>query len=144
MGQTHYPLINPVVDGVPLRELVGAFEIAQGWAKSCCYDGLAPQYYRYGNMEDHFNGYLTGFIGNPNKTVMLVCNCGVYTCWPLQAKIEEDMDSEIVTWRDFEQPFRPERDYSGFGPFVFDWGDYLMVLDDLVEELKTRYPGLET
>jgi len=26
---------------------------------------------------------------------------------------------ETVVWSEFAQPYRPERDYGGFGPFLF-------------------------
>lgn len=29
-----------------------------------------------------------------------------------------------MIWSDFEQPFRPNRDYAGFGPFVFERSTY--------------------
>jgi len=32
--------------------------------------------------------------------------------------------SESVVWDSFEQPHRKRRDYSGFGPFVFDAEQY--------------------
>jgi hypothetical protein len=34
------------------------------------------------------------------------------------------VDGGLVTWRGFAQPFRPERDYGTFGPFVFRRSQY--------------------
>lgn len=45
-------------------------------------------------------------------------SCGEWGCWPLLARIVETNAS--VTWTDFEQPFRPARDDSTFGPFAFE------------------------
>jgi len=30
----------------------------------------------------------------------------------------------MVTWSEFEQPYRKERDYAGLGPFRFDAAQY--------------------
>jgi len=43
-------------------------------------------------------------------------------------------DYETLTWSQFEQPHRPERDYSAFGPFTFDWQDYKDALEELMEQ----------
>jgi len=34
------------------------------------------------------------------------------------------IDDDLVTWRGFIQPFRPQRDYGTFGPFVFRRSQY--------------------
>lgn len=33
-------------------------------------------------------------------------------------------EGESVVWDSFEQPYRKDRDYSGFGAFVFDEEQY--------------------
>ena len=38
---------------------------------------------------------------------------------------------------DFEQPHRRERNYSGFGPFVFDLGDYKAAVETAIDQLIT-------
>jgi hypothetical protein len=38
-----------------------------------------------------------------------------------------------VTWTEFEQPYRKARDYSAFGPFVFDRGTYEDAVGTLAE-----------
>jgi hypothetical protein len=55
-------------------------------------------------------------------------------CWPLEARVV--IDEETVTWNSFRQPFRPQRDYSDFGPFTFDRREY----EAAIAELATRRP----
>lgn len=42
-------------------------------------------------------------------------------------------DGERVVWADFEQPHRPTRDYSAFGPFSFERSAYDEALGELAE-----------
>jgi len=39
-----------------------------------------------------------------------------------------------VTWQNFEQPHRPTRDYSSFGPFVFEFGQSEDALRTLLDD----------
>jgi hypothetical protein len=41
------------------------------------------------------------------------------------------VDETTVTWTEFEQPYRPGRDYTSFGPFVFSRTDYEAAIADL-------------
>ena len=41
-----------------------------------------------------------------------------------------------MTWTDFAQPFRRERDYTGFGPFTFDRAQYEASVEAAVEALS--------
>jgi hypothetical protein len=56
------------------------------------------------------------------QLTVLCCECGERGCWPLTARLE--VDSDLVVWRDFEQPHRFEWDLSALGPFVFDRRQY--------------------
>jgi hypothetical protein len=52
-------------------------------------------------------------------------------CWPLVCWVA--VDDRHVTWQSFEQPYRKGRDYSAFGPFMFDLVQYREALAGLVE-----------
>ncbi len=130
-GKPSYAEVMPLVDSIPLLELVRDFESAQGWPKGS-YGPLDPNRYRYCAWDHYFQGYCRTPMSNPEKTALLVCNCGVFTCWPLLATITTDY--ETLTWSQFEQPHRRERDYSAFGPFTFDWMDYKDALEELMEQ----------
>jgi len=69
------------------------------------------------------------------RTVLLVCDCRDEGCWPRPARVRQD--GAVVRWDDFEQPQRPERDYSGLGPFVFDAEAYTAEVDHLLPVLET-------
>jgi hypothetical protein len=77
------------------------------------YGGLVPSYFNFGSAEAHFLS---------SEVPLLGCECGEWGCWPLLAKIVVTADE--VRWTDFQQPHRPKRDYSGFGPFGFRRADY--------------------
>jgi len=76
-------------------------------------------------QEDHFDA--------PGKIALLGCECGEVGCWPLAAEVSISADE--VRWSAFEQPFRKERDYSQFGPFVFDQVQYEDALKGLLTAL---------
>jgi hypothetical protein len=52
---------------------------------------------------------------------LLGCQCGEVGCWPLTTRVT--VNNNRVLWDSFRQPHR-ERDYSRFGPFVFDLDQY--------------------
>jgi hypothetical protein len=119
------PSVTPCVDGRPLSALVAAFE------RDRCYDdpaggygGLIPSYFNYGPAEAYFLGDLKFFAGagKEDRICLLACECGEVGCWPLEVRVEKEADR--IRWVGFGQPFRPGRDYSGFGPFLFDRGQY--------------------
>ena len=126
-------MVMAVVDGVSLAERVLAFEKEQGWRTDATvggrYEALILSCYRYGALDGHFLGW-GGEMGFRGQTTLLVCGCGIATCWPLIARIEAD--EETVTWSEFAQPHRPEWDYSGFGPCLFEREAYEEVLRELV------------
>jgi hypothetical protein len=129
----------PVIDGVPFNELVVRFETAQGWRSSVnSYGGLAPRLHYYGSVEEHFLGLSSSSSGPEDRTALLICPCGVPTCWPFLAKIATTQRK--VVWRAFAQPHRPERDYSAFGPFTFRRAAYVRVLQALENQAGDTTP----
>ena len=65
---------------------------------------------------------------------VLGCNCGEVGCWRLRCR--SDADGQRITWHDFLQPHRPDRDYSGFGPFRFDSTQYMSAISLLQENIS--------
>lgn len=104
--------VTPTVDGVSLTDLVEAYEADQRFDVVGGYGGLVPAWSRTG-LGEHLG---------PGRTSLLACECGEVGCWPLQATIA--VDGDVVTWSDYEQPHRPDRDYTGFGPHRFDLAQY--------------------
>ncbi|MFC4335620.1 hypothetical protein [Salininema proteolyticum] len=123
--------VVPLIDGTPLTELVDAYEMSRSMRSAGnVYGGLIPAYFRYGPMDEHFLG--EGFRSSAG-TYLLGCECGEVGCRPLLGRIS--LKSAEVFWTDFVQPHRPERDYSGFGPFAFSRRQYRSALDSLVNDL---------
>jgi hypothetical protein len=48
------------------------------------------------------------------------------------------MDDNTVVWEAFKQEHRPERDYSQFGPFVFDAKHYRDAVAKLQMEVASQ------
>ena len=116
--------ITPVVDGTPLPEIVAAFEREQGFEPAGGYGGLIPEWFNYGALDKYFLGDFEkdSYFSRMDRVYLLGCQCGEVGCWPLIARIRTE--GESVVWDSFEQPHRKDRDYSGFGPFVFDPEQY--------------------
>ena len=116
--------VMPMVDGAPLSELVSRFEELQHFEPAGGYGGLIPEWFHYGPI----GRYLMGQIESDSMwtrmdgVYVLGCQCGEVGCWPLVCRIEADGDS--IRWHRFRQPHRPDRDYGGFGPFVFHAEQY--------------------
>jgi hypothetical protein len=100
----------PVIDGRPLTDLVEEFEREHGFDPAGGYGGLVFEFFDFGPIEQHFR--------KSGDVYVLGCDCGEVGCWPLMCQIKADGDT--ITWAKFSQPHRPERDYSNFGPFIFD------------------------
>jgi len=112
--------VVPRLEGTPLTELVDRFETKHG---------MQPAGNVYGGLNAH--RVHERFHGTTEpKEAVLGCSCGVDDCWPLLARIT--VTDDLVVWDEFEQPHRPERDYTGFGPFRFDRSHY----DEAVRELS--------
>jgi hypothetical protein len=124
------------VNGVELPELVREAELPSARADeeeemAGNYIGLVAGYMRVDLAGQFLGGQGTPMFEDEGKTALLGCGCGEVGCSPLMAQIE--VADDTVTWKDFEQPTRPDWDYEGFGPFRFDRAQYeraLMEIDD--------------
>ena len=112
--------VVPVLDGVPLTELVAAFEAARGWDPAGGYGGRWFDPARPGEVLAELRP------GRRRLVAVLACECGTTGCWPLETVISPDDDA--VHWSGFRQPHRPAWDYRGFGPFTFDAEAYRAAL----------------
>ncbi|WP_030019487.1 hypothetical protein [Streptomyces monomycini] len=122
--------VVPRIDGTPFTDLIDTFETGAGMQPAGdAYGGIFPQLSRLGPVEDYFHGRSADVLG---MTVLLGCQCGEQGCWPLMARIA--VTGEFVIWDSFEQPYRPERDYTAFGPFQFDRKQY----GDAVQALSAK------
>ena len=53
----------------------------------------------------------------------------------LDGRLPRVATPQTAAWSDFEQPYRRERDYSGFGPLTFDRVQYDRALVELTSAL---------
>jgi hypothetical protein len=124
--------VVPVLDGRPLLELIDRFETSSAMRPAGgAYGGLIPAHYRYGPLDEHFLGKATRGLGP--KTAVLACECGEVGCWPLMTRITPT--GNLVVWNEFEQIYRRTRDYTAFGPFLFDRAQYDHALEVLLLDL---------
>lgn len=129
---------RPIIDDVPLDELAEAFERDQGFDVAGGYGGLVPDFYEYGP----FDRYLFGDFDADSHWSrlgaiwLLGCDCGEAGCWPLEARVRADGDE--VVWERFRQPHRPQRDYSGFGPFRFALADYRAAVQEVCRRFEAH------
>ena len=123
--------LTPAVNGVSLVELVSAYEVERDYEPANGYDGIVWGLIKLYDL----SGYLLGRQGYPRSGLvqLLSCECGEWGCWPLQARLVTN--DGLVTWDTFVQPHRPGRDYSGFGPLVFDVDQYGAAVADIVAAL---------
>lgn len=123
--------IVPFVDGNSFPAMVAAFEKKHGYSPAGGYGGIIPAHLDLGDLESHFLG--TGKWPRSDATWLLGCDCGEVGCWPLEADV--DSDDTSVSWTRFRQPFRPDRDYEGFGPFMFDRQEYVSTLSEVISTI---------
>lgn len=131
--------VAPLIDSVSLIELVARFEEQSRFDCAGKYAGLVPAFFRYGAfLDDYFLGKTAhdDWFGSPGKIAVLGCECGEPGCWPLLTIV--GIEAENVTWSYFEQPFRKERDYSQFGPFVFDRSEYVEAVSAVGAKVRQR------
>jgi len=123
-NQYSVAVVAPHVEGTSLIELIEAFENKQGWGPAeNSYDGIRVDRGFRRIMRQHYLGELDYSSDDKGpRTALLACQCMEIYCWPLLCAV--DVDKSTVTWRQFEQPFRDERNYSAFGPFCFDCDGY--------------------
>jgi len=114
----------PCIDGVALADLVANFERENGYTDPAGgYGGIIASRFNLGPPASYFLGRERPVEGDrAGKIYALFCECGEAGCWPLIAHVRTN--GESVIWEDFAQPYRPKRDYSGFGPFEFARSDY--------------------
>jgi hypothetical protein len=136
--------ITPVVNGTPLTEMVLTFERGQRFEPAGGYGGLIPQWFKYGSLDHYFLGEFeeNNYFAQMGRVYLLGCgDCREVGCWPLTARIRAN--SESVVWDSFQQPHRPERDYSEFGPFVFEAQQYREAVAAMRVVFSARVPDTE-
>ncbi|MDR3528676.1 MAG: hypothetical protein P4L57_15505 [Rhizomicrobium sp.] len=125
----------PVIDQTALADLVSAYETETGYTPTDNYGGLLANGFNYGPLEPYFLGQSAdAYWAELGGIYLLGCrDCGDVGCWPLIAEVKSTADR--VMWMNFQQPHRPERDYSGFGPFVFDKQSYVSEIREATARL---------
>ena len=133
--------VIPNVNDVRLTELVTEFEQKEQFEEPIGgYGGLLPDYFSYGPLERYFLAdFEPGSYFEKYGIYFLGCHCGEVGCWPLRGQIITQGDS--VIWRNFKQPHRHNRDYSRFGPFVFDIQQYKESIAKLSADYSTLTAG---
>ena len=125
----HWRGVVPLVDGVSLLKLITDFELSKGWEPAGTYAGIAPEFTNADRWVRSLLGYGHPEYEGNGITWLLGCGCSVAGCWPLEACVA--INDNTIAWHSFRQPFRPERDYSDFGPFVFDRREYEAAVAEL-------------
>jgi hypothetical protein len=135
--------LTPAVNHTPLTEMIAKFELEQHFEPAGGYGGLVPRWFNYGSLDRYFLGDVdqNSYFARIGGIYLLGCQCGEVGCWPLMARIR--VDPESVVWDSFQQPHRPERNYSCFGPFVFDAEQYRAAVAVLRAEFSARVPAAE-
>lgn len=123
----------PYVDGAQLTELVTVFEASQHFDVVWKYAGLILGHFDFGDLSRYLHGEPRSWPGN-GLVALLGCECGELGCWPLLAQVQ--VVGGRVVWDHLEQPYRKQRDYSGFGPFVFDEEQYRAAVARVVSALN--------
>ena len=95
-----YPIsIDIVIDNKLLSEIMKEYEYPM--AKKEGSPSIAGDY----NAIPLPENYKEYYLGNDTpKTMVLGCDCGIASCWPLMLKIESQ--DEKIIWKDFEQVHR--------------------------------------
>lgn len=130
--------VTPVIDGVLLSDGVRHVEEKCRFEPIGGYGGLLPSWFNYGPLDQYFLGRnRSGYWAELDGIYLLGCaGCGEVGCWPLLARVETT--EHAVVWKDFRQPYRPSRDYSGFGPFVFEKSAYVSAVRSLMTALDSE------
>ncbi|ABF39676.1 hypothetical protein Acid345_0671 [Candidatus Koribacter versatilis Ellin345] len=128
--------ITPALSGVPLDQIVKQFELEYHYEPSGGYAGIVPRFFNYGPLEEYFMGQpATDYFRENGGLYLLGCQCGEVGCWPLTGRIKAE--EKRMVWSDFRQPHRSVRDYSDFGPFVFDLEQYHTAVKTMAVEYST-------
>ena len=125
----------PAISGTSLIDLITDFEVRSGFDPAGGYGGLVPQHFDFGSLADYFSCKFddSSLWTRLGGIWVLGCDCGEVGCWPLECKVS--IDADRVHWTNFRQPHRPERDYSTFGPFLFDAHPYQLAVERLIRDL---------
>lgn len=126
--------LEPVVDGTPLRDLVGTFEREHGYEPAGSYAGLVAELFSYGDLGKYMTGRERKLRSRARHAWLLGCECGGVGCWPLEARI--GVTDATITWSRFRQPHRPKWKYEGFGPFTFERAQYEAAIAEAVRALR--------
>jgi hypothetical protein len=131
--------IVPKIDNILLTELVVSYEAEQGFEPVGGYGGLIPAWFKYGPLDGYFKSQFEreDYFIKLKGIYLLGCDCGEVRCWPLIGQVRAN-DKHFV-WGNFRQPFRSKRDYSKFGPFIFDMEQY----QEAVNSMMKRYTALQ-
>jgi hypothetical protein len=116
-------------------ELVTEYEEAQNWDDAGIHEGLVlarddmevlPEYLLHGRS-------LLRNLSH-NGTVLLGCTCGNVDDGPFYGQVQ--LLEDRVRWLGFENPMADGLawDYTGFGPFAFDRGQYEQAITDAMAE----------
>ena len=124
--------VLPVVGGQSLVVLARAYEAGRGFDVPGEYGGLVVDNFGFGDLEQYLTGSSDAWPGR-GRVALLGCDCGEVGCWPLFARVRRE--SGAVVWESFENPHRPQRDYSGFGPFTFGGTAYAAAVRALRTDL---------
>lgn len=133
--------VSPLVNGLRLTHLIAEFEKSQKYEPPGSYAGIIPEWFNYGALDKYFLGEAEGdsYWSKLGGVYLLGCQCGEVGCWPLLCRIRNE--NTRVIWEGFQQPHRKARDYSHFGPFVFEGAQYRSALVRLVAEMSERSPN---
>ena len=127
--------IVPVINGAALTELVAAYETDRAFEPAGGYGGLVLENLDYGPLDLYLTGQLAqdSYWAELGGIYVLGCECGEVDCWPLVCRVRAD--GANLSWEQFKQPHRAERDYSAFGPFVFEREQYRKAVTALLAAL---------
>lgn len=124
--------VVPIIDGRSFVDLVTDIERTNDFDVVGGYDGIIPANYRFGSLDRYYLGLGDSWT-ETTSTAVLGCDCGEVGCWPGCVTI--NANPSTVTWSSFQQPFRPDRDYSALGPFEFERRAYEEAVNAAIKAL---------
>ena len=134
--------VSPLVNDLRLTYLIAEYEKVRKYEPAGGYGAIIPKWFDYRPLDRYFLGEheRDGYWSKRGGIYLLGCQCGEVGCWPLLCHIRNE--GARVIWEGFQQPHRKERDYSRFGPFVFEVAQNRSALLSLVSEMSERSPDL--
>jgi hypothetical protein len=129
-GGSIWSVVVPFIDGASLVDLVNDFERRRKFKTPGGYQGYDATLARNVFAHDEFGPYQ-----GPDVELLSCDGCGESGCWPLETDVV--IETRRVMWTNLRQPHRPNRDYSGFGPFEFDRQHY----ESAIAELRRQLDG---